>query len=132
MRREFRFRTGQDTYTPFIESIRVFLAAQGVPEPVQPDIALALAEVLNNIIRHGYQNAAGREILIAAEVAGQAATLEIFDHGPEFNPLAARRRDLGILAEHGMGIHLVTQLMSSVAYTRLADQRNRLTLIRTF
>lgn len=132
MPREFPFVIGRDAIGPFLESVRGALAAAGMPDSAWHDLDLALAEVMNNVILHGYRNEPGREVVVTAAVAGRTVTVECFDSGPEFNPLTAPRRDLDLLTEHGMGLHLVTSLMSQVAYRRLDDGRNRLTLTHRF
>lgn len=132
MHREFRFLTGRDTLEPFLAGITAMFAEQGLAPALLHDISLALAEVINNITRHGYANQPGREVLLQVTVSGSTITMLISDDGPEFNPLTAPRRDLNALTEHGMGIHLVTSLMSSVTYQRLAGGRNQLTITRTF
>ncbi len=102
--------------------------------PVSCDVATAeivLAEVLNNIVEHGYQSAPGPvELRIWVDSAG--LTFVVTDAGaplPGGRPPArgARRLpgDPGVLPESGFGWHLIHSLTDELDYDTRAG-RNRL------
>lgn len=94
----------------------------GLPEEVEFEINLVLDELVSNVIRHGLKD--GKEHYIEVNVGrdGKDLTLKIEDDGVPFNPLNAPVPDTTKPIEErrigGLGIHLVRQLMDSLAYER--------------
>ena len=94
-------------------------------------VNLALDELVTNVVLYGFENAAGREIVVHIETADGELVASVTDGGRAFNPLDAAVPDLAAtLAERepgGLGIHLVRSLMDRVSYAR-ADGKNVLTV----
>jgi serine/threonine-protein kinase RsbW len=88
--------------------------------------ALALDEILSNIVRHGL---AGRQgaIDLMFSIAGDEIAVEIIDAADSFNPLLAPPPDTSSPLEDrrpgGLGIALVRRLMDDTRYER-RDDRN--------
>jgi anti-sigma regulatory factor (Ser/Thr protein kinase) len=103
----------------------------GLATRVLHDLALALEEVVSNVIRHGYPDDGDHEIIVRLRVEPATVTAEVEDDGQPFNPLEAPEPDTtSPLAERkvgGLGIHLVRRLMDGVEYRR-PSERNLLTL----
>jgi len=106
-----------------------FLEANGISGKTLYVALLALEETLSNVIRHGYADQARHEIAVSVRVRGDEVELAVTDDGQEFDPLSAPEVDLGVPLEErqagGLGIHLVRNLTSDVAYRR-HDGRNQL------
>lgn len=104
---------------------------------LEPDaggaIELVLAEVLNNICEHAYQNAPGGRIELSVWVEGEMLVFQTADHGapmpcgrlPEGRSVSLNRH-LQELPEGGFGWNLIRQLAADLTYCR-AEGRNRLT-----
>ena len=97
------------------------------------DMHVALDEVLSNIVKYAYRDAASHDIRVRLKVSERQLEAEIEDDGRPFDPLHARQQERNVpLAERkpgGLGVDVVKRLMSHVSYAR-AQGRNRLTLIR--
>lgn len=106
-------------------------AGHGLPSDVVADIQVALDEVLNNIITHGYSDDRVHEIRVRFTLDPHVLTVEIEDDGKPFNPLSVPAPDLSASSRErkvgGVGIHFVKHLMSDVAYS-FQNNRNRLQL----
>ncbi len=106
-------------------------AGHRLPSDVVADIQVALDEVLNNIITHGYSDDRVHEIRVRFTLDPHVLTVEIEDDGKPFNPLSVPPLNLSVSSRElevvGVGIHFVKNLMSDVAYS-FVDNRNRLAL----
>jgi serine/threonine-protein kinase RsbW len=96
-------------------------------------IELILEEVITNVIHHAFEGVPATEqgphlITVDLAVTERGVHLRVADDGRPFNPLSVPRLDvdqsLMERLEGGLGIHLVRQMMDSMAYRR-EDERNR-------
>jgi serine/threonine-protein kinase RsbW len=102
-------------------------------------LELAVAEVVNNSVEHGYAGAENEQIRVYLEVTGTSVRIEVIDHAMPF-PEELRYRLLeepSVLEDpdeewssRGHGIQIVRQIVDSIAITR-AEAQNRLTLNKT-
>jgi serine/threonine-protein kinase RsbW/sigma-B regulation protein RsbU (phosphoserine phosphatase) len=108
-------------------------ARRGLPHDAVVDMNVALDEVLKNVLSHAYDDAGAHEIRIGLAVYAGALEAEVEDDGRPFDPLTVappdRRAPLAARKVGGLGIHLMRNLMSDVAYRRVGE-RNRLVLIK--
>lgn len=106
----------------------------GLSRQIVHDVHVALDEVLDNIISHGFEPSARSEIGISIEINEREIVIDIEDAGRPFDPLSAPSPDLtGGLRERredGLGIHFVRNLMDRVEYVRVG-KHNRLRLSKT-
>jgi serine/threonine-protein kinase RsbW len=124
-----------------VEALQAQLPAQ-LHEHEQFSIAIALAEVLTNIVEHGYQGQGGPAIEVAWSASRSGFVIEIRDAG---RPIPADRlahagpdttfgfdpTDVGGLPEGGMGLGIIKTAFDHVAY-RSKDGVNRLRLGKRF
>jgi anti-sigma regulatory factor (Ser/Thr protein kinase) len=107
------------------------LAERGVEERVVYATQLALEEVLSNVIRHGFRDAARHAIELVLRVRAGGVDLQVVDDGAAFDPMQAPAAKLDVpLAERragGLGIHLLRAFASEIRYERVGD-RNCLSL----
>ena len=115
------------------------LAHLGVAEADVLSLELAIAELVNNSVEHGYENAENEQIRVKIEVVGAVVQVEIIDHATEFpedqryrlleDPLALEDADEQ-WASRGHGIQIVRQIVDSIALKREHAQ-NILTLCKS-
>ncbi|AGW14640.1 ATP-binding protein [Megalodesulfovibrio gigas] len=113
-----------------IEEFKAFLKSEavagGVPEIEMGRVALALEEVLTNIVYYAYPKAEGRinprhTIQLACKASDGQLLMRIVDRGKPFNVLASSSGGLDMLGGGGMGIYLVRKIMDKVQYERIGD-----------
>ncbi len=96
----------------------------------------ALAEGLTNAIRHAHQGLdPNTPILIEVEVFTDILEMRIWDQGPAFDlkqQLATTAATIDPDQVGGRGLYLIQRLCDDLSYTRSADQRNCLLLIKHF
>ncbi|MBX9698862.1 MAG: ATP-binding protein [Acetobacteraceae bacterium] len=111
-----------------------YLRAAGLEERVVGRAELLLEELVTNVIRHGGLAApeSARLTLTAAIGPDRACRLVFEDPGEPFDPLAGtlpqppRRLEDAPLG--GLGLVLLRRMAQDLAYARLPEGRNRLTL----
>jgi anti-sigma regulatory factor (Ser/Thr protein kinase) len=113
--------------------VEAFSARHGLAPTDTYALCVVLDELISNAIRHGLGGAAGHEIQIALDHAGDAVSVEIEHGGVAFDPTLAPAPVLATtLAERkpgGVGIAFVRNLTDSFEYQRVGE-RNRIRLRR--
>lgn len=101
------------------------------------DLCVCLDEVFSNIVNHAYEGSEGEghdiEVQFDFDETDKKVKISFIDMGKEFNPLEAGDPDLSLdLLEReigGLGIFIVSNLMTSVEYSRLGD-KNKLEMTK--
>lgn len=110
-----------------------FAEANTVPAPIRRSLNVALDELLQNTIAHGFAGRQGGAMTIAVELGTDRLTVTLTDNGRPFNPLVTAAPDTARSIEErpvgGLGIHLVRQLMDEVHYHRRGG-RNVVVLVK--
>lgn len=110
-----------------------FAEANAVPPAVRRSLNVALDELLQNTIAHGFAEQQGGAVTIAVLLETDRLTVTLTDDGRPFNPLDAAAPDTARPLEDrpvgGLGIHLVRQLMDDVHYQRQGG-RNVVVLVK--
>jgi len=106
-----------------------YLRERPLPDIVHNSLLVVTEEVLINIVRYGYCDAAADMIEVKVDLENAAVHLEFIDSGKPFNPLkAAGRVAAGRLVDNRepgrIGIHLVRELTNYQEYTRKADKNH--------
>ena len=106
----------------------------GFSEEDVANIVLAVDEACTNIIKHAYQYAPDKEILIAIIRNNGTFEVKIKDSGKSFNPDALRAPDLKRNLSHhrrgGLGVYLMKKLMDKVEYSFAAGNNNEVSLVK--
>lgn len=119
------------------DEAKAMAAEHNVPENVLNDLYLCIDEVFSNIVNHAYEESEkGKQDIEAQftfEENPRRVKIAFIDKGKAFNPLEASEPDVSLdLLEReigGLGIFIVSNLMTSVEYSRL-DNKNRLEITK--
>ena len=83
---------------------------------------LALEEMITNIIKYGYDDQGGHDIVVALRADGRNLHIRLEDDGHEFDPMAApdpeKGKPLHEMKIGGLGIHLVRNMVDDITYSR--------------
>ena len=117
--------------------LSAFLQGAALPDKLVGRADLLLEEMMMNVIKHGHiaDPAAARVTLEAVTGPGVSCRLVFEDPGAEFDPtkptlpLAAARLEEAPVG--GLGLVLLRRMARDLAYARLPEGRNRLTLTLT-
>ena len=106
-----------------------------VPHSVWLQCQLALAEGFTNAVRHAHKDCAkDTAIDILVRASHQSLEIQIWDCGVGFD-LEKMLSKLSVedhQAEGGRGLKLMKQLADTLSYSRTADQRNCLVVIKNY
>jgi len=120
-----------DRLEPFLEE---FFQQNGLAPELLSKIDLALEEAMANVIMYAYPEGTEGDVTLSMKVEDNAIRMEISDSSVPFNPLQQQEADLDVPLEKrkigGLGIHLIKEIMDSVAY-EYHEGRNVLTLVFT-
>ena len=98
------------------------------------NIVLAVDEACTNIIKHSYQYAPDKEIVIAILRNNGTFEVKIKDNGKSFNPDELTTPDLKRnLSQHrrgGLGVYLMRKLMDKVEYSFVSGHNNEVSLVK--
>jgi serine/threonine-protein kinase RsbW len=92
-------------------------------------VELALAEVLSNVIRHGYEGDPTQRIDLLVEVDSERMCVSVRDYGPPFDPVLVRT-DFEMPGPGGYGLHLIEELMDEVKRDTSSDKGTVLRLVK--
>lgn len=108
-----------------------FAAENGIPPDAAFKMELAVDELANNVIDHGYPTGKAGEICISLAHHGSRVTIDFFDDACLFDPLGVPEPDMSSDIEarspRGLGIHLVRSLMTESRYS-VEGRHNRISL----
>ena len=114
------------------QAVQAFLTERCAPLDAIEDVALAVEEMLSNVVRHGYAGTEG-PIFVRVRLDSLSVTVEVRDRGLHFDPRTARQPHLEVpldeRATGDLGIHLVRNAIDRIAYQRDGSE-NFLTLVR--
>jgi len=101
--------------------IEAWALTAGYPDLERGRIVLAADEAVTNIIRHTYQSAPDKPILLSAEITGGHLHLRLRDYGPHVDYAAMKGRKLEDIKPGGLGLHLLKSVFTVVEHARLPD-----------
>lgn len=120
--------------TRTLQGINGMLAEEGTAPPPESSWELVIAEVLNNIVEHAYQDRAGGRIILTLRFLPDRLNVEFTDFGipmPSGAPPEGAPADLDVatedLPEGGFGWFLIRSLTEDLAYCHDGNS-NHLTL----
>jgi anti-sigma regulatory factor (Ser/Thr protein kinase) len=111
-----------DELPQVIRLTKAFLDPHNLDPKIVYAVELILEEALINVIDYGYDDDDEHEIMIQIRLDQNQVAIKLEDDGKKFNPLTIPRIDTSKQAlerlEGGLGIHLVRNMMNSMAYNR--------------
>jgi len=90
--------------------------AAGFPPDDVFALKLAVSEACANIIRHAYEGAEDKDIILSVCIEGDKLLLTIRDFGKKFDLSCYKPPELDRPSESGYGIYLIMELMDEVEY----------------
>ncbi len=124
--------------------VQIALAVRGLCTGLMSDdaldaIELSVVEAINNVIEHGYQGQAGKDIRVLVGLHKDKVVVEIVDHAPPMEAdllnqasetrFAFDETDIADIPEGGMGLALIQMNMDEVEYSS-GEGENRLRMIK--
>jgi sigma-B regulation protein RsbU (phosphoserine phosphatase) len=103
------------------EFIEAWALTAGYSDLERGLIVLAADEAVTNIIRHTYESAPDKPILLSAEIAGGHLHLRLRDYGPPVDAEALKGRALEDIKPGGLGLHLLKNVFTVVEHFPLPD-----------
>lgn len=101
--------------------IEAWSLTAGFPDLERGRIVLAADEAITNIIRHTYNSAPDKPIVLTAEITDQILHLRLRDYGPPVELEKLKGRDLEDIKPGGLGLHLLKSVFSVVEHNRMPD-----------
>lgn len=121
------FESTYENVSRHLEHVKCALDQNGVKTTCQEDVLIVLAEVLNNIVEHGYAEAADGEISLKVNLNKDSVRISTRDYGPPIptNTLTASRlpdhgETLEDFAEGGFGWFMIHSLTHDMNYERMS------------
>ncbi|NNF98945.1 MAG: ATP-binding protein [Desulfobacteraceae bacterium] len=109
-----------------LEDINSFLTPHQLDKKILNSLNLVLEEAMLNIIQHGEATAGSHDISVTLKLEADQVGVELLDNGRAFNPLAlphTRPNAAEVETQKAeLGIHLVRNMMRSMAYRRENDK----------
>ena len=131
--KERTFEARLENIEPATAFIEEELKALGCSAKAQTQIAVALDELLSNIVRYAYGPRRGdMTVRMEADPENRTVSITLIDSGDPFDPLKAPEPDTGLPASErqigGLGIFLVRKTMDGLSYVR--EQGKNMVTIR--
>jgi serine/threonine-protein kinase RsbW len=105
----------------------------------QDAVEISLVEAINNVIKHGYHGAPGKDVQVAVGLHADQVVIEVIDHASPMqaqlldksadDPFDFDATDLTDVPESGMGLALIRMNMDEVQYVS-NETENRLRMVK--
>lgn len=89
---------------------------------------LALNEAVANVIEHTYKFNEENEIFVKFEIKNNIFYLSIRDYGEKVDKNQVKSRDLDEIKDHGLGVHIITQVFDDMMWKDINEEGNLLIL----
>lgn len=127
-----KFFLSYESFEGIIQWIRGYLLQISCESVLERKIEIVLEEALANILEHGYLKEQGEIEVYLRKISKKFLEITIIDEAFAFNPLKqAPQVDTSLPMEKrkegGLGIYLMTQIVSEMHYSR-KEGKNILTL----
>jgi len=107
---------------PLTAAVNQFLEQQAAPHDAIFRVNLVIEEIVTNIIKYGYDDTAPHTITLDLALSPESIRLQLQDDGHPFDPLKTPEPDLNLPLDQrkigGLGLHLVRETVSRIAYRR--------------
>jgi sigma-B regulation protein RsbU (phosphoserine phosphatase) len=123
---EMRFAARAEELQGVRDAVREQAASQGCGAECAGDIAMAVDEACQNIIRHGYRWDPEGTIELRMERIGQELVLFLADSAPTVDPARVKPRSLDEPRPGGIGTHLIRTVMDQAEFVKTSSERGNL------
>ena len=113
---EVRFLSKPDRLKLIRPVVQAAARMCGFDDQSADDIVLATDEACQNVIIHGYQGRADKQIALTAYLSGNYIEIHLRDTAPPVDPATAHPRDLDDVRPGGLGTHFMQAVMDDVTY----------------
>ena len=111
------------------EAMKYFLRLNDYDEEEQIFfMELALNEAIANVIEHTYKFDENKKILIKFEIEKNIFSVHIRDFGEKIDREKVKSRDLDDIKDHGLGVHIITQVFDEMMWKDISEEGNLLIL----
>ncbi len=108
------------------DAVRERAASEGCGDECAGDIAMAVDEACQNIIRHGYRWDPDGTIALRMERSGEELVLFLVDSAPTVDPAQVKPRSLDEPRPGGIGTHLIRTVMDQAEFVQTSSKRGNL------
>lgn len=129
MEKRFELNASSEVLSPFRKELRQILSGEGWEKKTVEEVLLAVDEALTNVIRHAYQEKAGK-IEVFAQASPEKIEIILEDHGRRFDPTQVPPPKLPCERPGGLGVHFIRTIMDQMIYEGHDPETNRLHLIK--
>ena len=123
---ELRFAARAEELQGVRDAVRERAITQGCGAECAGDIAMAVDEACQNIIRHGYRWDPEGTIELRMERSGQELVLFLADSAPTVDPTRVKPRNLDEPRPGGIGTHLIRTVMDQAEFVKTSSERGNL------
>lgn len=106
------------------------LVGQGLALEECGKVLLAVGELCNNSIKHGYDGVKGQPIQISLTAGPEQLVIEVEDWGKPFDASRYQQPDLDAAPERGLGLFLVRSVVDQLMVDVERGSGTRWTLIK--
>ena len=107
---------------PLTMAVNRFLDQHTIPSEAIFRVNLAIEEIVTNIIKYGYDDTAPHTISVNLTLFPDMIRLQLKDDGHSFDPLQTPEPNIHVPLDQrklgGLGLHLVRETVSRIAYRR--------------
>ena len=107
---------------PLMTTVNRFLGQHTIPSEAIFRVNLAIEEIVTNIIKYGYDDTAPHTISVNLTLFPDTIRLQLKDDGHPFDPLQTPEPEIHVPLNQrklgGLGLHLVRETVSRIAYRR--------------
>lgn len=118
---ELNFNSDPANLAAARRAVEAFCEKAGFGERASGQVGMCVNEAVANVMRHAYDGATDRPILLRVECQGDQLRVSIRDWGNGVNPLELPRRRRDPLRPGGVGLICLRQLMDEVVFERQSD-----------
>ena len=113
---ELRFAARAEELRGVREAVERQARAVGCGDPCAGDIAMAVDEACQNIIRHAYGPYQEGDILLVIDREGDRLVFSLMDFAPKTDPAKVKPRDLEDVRPGGLGTFLIQEVMDEAEF----------------
>ena len=108
--------------SPLTTAVNRFMDQHTLPDEAIFRVNLAIEEIVTNIIKYGYDDTDPHTITVNLALFPDTIHLQLKDDGHPFDPLQMPEPDIHMPLDQrkvgGLGLHLVRETVSHIAYRR--------------